>query len=216
MNEDGFSLIEMIVAISLSSAIVLMGYNALNNGMKVYDRLSVTEQRAAHILAIRRLLRETVEQAHYFPINRGSRILVRPMIGSPTELILSAPLLDQSADHLSRVLIRFDAVSKTLELMETTETNDLHDPRLDQSSVEHTILNGISHLEFQYLDRVSDDQSRWVQSWTNRSDLPLAVKISFEFEDGRRDLSTDLIIEPKINGLNQCVFDPVSRSCRAS
>jgi prepilin-type N-terminal cleavage/methylation domain-containing protein len=214
MNEKGFSLIELIVALALSSAILLLGYNTLSGGTRLFNRVSTAEEQAATIFAARRLLREAIEEAHFFKRDRGSKLIVDPFIGRSDSVIFSTPLLDPATDHLSRVMIRFDLTTQALQLVYTQETNDLNDPTIDQSSVGHTIVDSIKSLEFQYLERVSKGQSRWVQSWINQSRLPDAVKISFEFEGPLVAFNQELIVEPKVSGLSNCVFDPVARACR--
>lgn len=184
-SRDGFSLVEMLVALVVAS-FVLAALSGLHRGFSSVDeRVARVAALQDEILTASRFLRATLERS--LPggppeIGGGTGVLRIRTLGMPLDEA-DGPLV------LSLSTRRFDGGTALV-----ARWPDRSPP------FEETLLSGPTHLRLRYLISGPSGLS-WNEGWTDPKHLPLAVALEVEhpdlgpaltmvFRTGMRDLAT--------------------------
>lgn len=216
-RQAGYTLVELLVAFAVTAMMAALVFGGMRFGARAWDRSSSVVQVSETMFATQARLRQLIGSAYPFQTTRGVREITYPMVGYDDAVLFSAPLSPDSAeDQLSRIAIWHDTANAALTLAWAEDRNDVHDPRDGDGYQTLRLLNDVSRVAIDYL--TSDDNgvsTRWVSRWNRQSGLPHAVRISVEFRSGAGRSWPVLIAVPRLNGIADCEFDPVSRRCRS-
>ena len=215
--QAGYTLVELLVAFAVTAMMAALVFGGMRFGARAWDRSNSTVQVSETTFATQARLRQLIVSAYPFRTTRGVRQVVYPMVGYDDAVLFSAPLSPDSAeDQLSRIAIWHDTANAALALAWSEDRNDVHDPRDADGHRTLRLLDDVSRVAIDYL--ASDDNeaaTRWVSRWDGQSELPRAVRISVAFRDGNGRSWPVLVAAPRLNGIADCEFDPVSRRCRS-
>ncbi len=189
-TQQGFSLLEMLLAFSMLSLLFLAlfsSFNALGRGWDAADkRMLKTED----IRLISEFLRTQLSQAMVVKIQGDEEdSQVYAFEGEEDVVRYAAPLqpLQKSGGvYLIELAVGSDAKGKKLEMRYAPYRPDLSwDDAFD--AVEPVLVyGGLEAVAFEYFaaETVEDDPV-WVNEWTEHAAYPLLFKLELEDKDGR-------------------------------
>lgn len=199
-HEDGYSLIELVVAMLLLGMIALAVEGGLHFGARVWEHSQRTISSAQQIATGQTVLRNLL--SHSLPRLKGDYVT---FLGEPSTLTFDAVPPQAFETHgAAHVLLatKYDGTNKTLVLT----MQSIVDPQSKKSAI---IVNHIKNLKFAYLD-ASEKIPTWLAYWRDRKRLPDAIRID---SDNASEWPA-LIVRPLIAQSANCTLDPVSMTCR--
>lgn len=184
---SGFTLLELLIAMSILAALIAMMAGSLSFGATVWEKSDVVAERTSRLMIAQRFLRRQVSEA--LPLvrpdgRRGSPIAFE---GGTTKLKFVTGSLSHAAiggPYLVDIHLDGSGARKQLVLSWRELAPDLED--FDNGKEEETsaLLDGVAAIEISYFGKSTSGQDRiWHNSWEDRNELPLLVRIKLEFED---------------------------------
>jgi prepilin-type N-terminal cleavage/methylation domain-containing protein len=174
-REGGFTLVELLVVISLMALIGMSLYAMFGSAMDMMRRVSRSEVTEDIGIFLERFDREISSQITFkeIPFEGKEASLSFP---SRIELDKKAPL----NRGISRVSYFFDESRRTFARRQEN-LNQIYKP--EEKVKVTTALEGISGLKFQYfVYRKAEKIFEWVSQWNsleNEGEIPSAVKVEF-------------------------------------
>ncbi|MBT3785451.1 prepilin-type N-terminal cleavage/methylation domain-containing protein [bacterium] len=197
----GFTLIEIMFALSVFAVMMTMLYNALAvtiRGVKVIDRAFITPRRA---LALSRMFERELTGI-YLPeeikpaapkkgdekkpkIRRLKERMVFGLVGKSKEIHFTAlvPFNTQDEPPIGDILeigYEFDSGEKRIK----KRYDPIPDEKIDKGGEETTLELPVSSLKFEYFDK------KWKDSWDSRKTkkLPTGIRVTIEIELDEKEL----------------------------
>ncbi|MBU1871511.1 MAG: prepilin-type N-terminal cleavage/methylation domain-containing protein [Candidatus Omnitrophica bacterium] len=172
-NGAGFTLIEMLVVLSMFALIGLTLFSTLNNGIKIWQRLNQTVKQEDVNLFFDRFSTELRNSFKFKTIEfRGNK----EQINFPT---LAASSLQGSMviRGISEVSYSFDKAGQEL----SKELRTYSQIYKGESGSNQKVLKDIDSLKFTYYYYDEDiEEYAWLEDWQSQN-LPLAVRIELGF-----------------------------------
>jgi general secretion pathway protein J len=208
-NEDGFTLLEMLVSMTLLALLSVALLSAIRSGTQIWR---VSEEVAAGSNRIR---------------NAQSLIASEIAAAYPETVATAADNhvdFDGKADGLSfltadrnlpgaltRVTLSVDDESGNLLLSRTLE---LSNPT-DRDAASQVLLHGVKSLDISYLGQGSDKAAAdWEDTWQNRPTPPQLIRIRVAFANPHARPWPELIVAPRIAADVNCTYDPIAKYCQ--
>ena len=184
-TDSGFTLVEMLVALTLLAFISLMASTFIGQ-LRIWNtRLSGDAQRQALLLAARHIER-TIEDALMLPIDLNDNDGRQYFLGTANQMTFVA--------HTRTGLLESALRGVRFGIDETGGRRDLHESlsvRRFGSSAEPedqkvSIAADVDRLEIEYLQYGADGSAQWASNWTAGRSLPLAVRFELTaIRDGK-------------------------------
>ncbi|MBL8513061.1 MAG: prepilin-type N-terminal cleavage/methylation domain-containing protein [Betaproteobacteria bacterium] len=218
----GFTLLEMMIGLSLLGVLLILVYSALNIGVRAWDSGDKRVAEASHQRIVHAFLRR--ELAQVFPVRwrgiaepkiafEGGKSSVRFVttlnLGAGTkfgglqwgELYVAADEDDSNDDRQRAVFIKrepFDLRAKDWEGL-----GDAKPVRLAQH---------VKDIELSYFGAETDvADPKWADEWKHPQRLPLLIKIAFKTDPGRE--IPDLVVAPRLGEEAGCYDNGFQRQC---
>ncbi|HEY2069246.1 MAG TPA: prepilin-type N-terminal cleavage/methylation domain-containing protein [Rhizomicrobium sp.] len=198
----GFTLLELLVTITLLSLLSLLLFGGLRLGTRAWDGAQAYGAGTDEVRVVQALLRRELEAA--YPSVTASDPL-HPVVefdGNVHQMTFLAPP-PQALHENGRERITLSAGPGSLTIHATPELAS--NRQGDWSTV---ILRNVASVHFSYFG-----DGAWRGSWTNAQALPSLVRVQVKFADNRA--WPDLIVAPHIEEDASCIFDPVTKKCRS-
>lgn len=213
MKQRGFTLLEMLIGLTLLGFILLLLYNGLRLGTKSWDvgeRLVEGTSRQAVVMDF---LRRQLAQA--YPL-RWKREGVDVMVfsGEPKSLRFAA----QIPAHLGTGglhVVELEAIpgneAEALRMRWRLPTKDANDFAFSDEDDQATLWRAMDGLEIAYFGAPRrDDEAAWHDSWHSDERLPRLVRLRIAQKDGKR--WPDLLVDLSLATLD-CNWHPVYKRC---
>lgn len=191
----GFTLLEVVVALSLLALAVALALGTLRGATQATQRAEATAQRDERLRAVQGLLRRQVGGA--LPM----AMAIDPQSGEAQfwhgeskelEFVASMPgYLSRGGPHVQTLEIDGDKLTFQNAMLTP-------DGPLDPEREPTVLLDGIAEAQFEY--RSFDDRGRpgpWLQEWPQRANLPPLVRLKVRFKDDKRRWP-ELVMAPKL------------------
>lgn len=216
----GFTLLEMLVGLTLLGVLLILVYSALNLGLRAWDAGDRQVSMAAHERIVQSFLRRELGQV--FPVRwRGiaeSRIAFeggKQEIRFVTALNLGAAIKDGGLQwgHLYLADDDRDGVRRR-SLFLRREAFDLMAKDWDglDDAKPTRLVEGVSEMEISYLGLESDNaEPKWSKEWNNPLRVPLAIKIVLKTDTGREVPA--LVVALKLGEEAGCYDNAFQRQC---
>lgn len=217
---QGFTLIEMLVALALVSLMSLAMLQAYRFSQRTLVQTTRVDAGVREVANAQRVLRRLIEQGYPFEVaNDGgsSASASHGLVGNDDNFALTAP----AAAHLGGVgHYRYALALKEgggLEVGWALDRNGANAPS-ETSGGHEEILDRIQSVSIAYLELVERGNGQielnWRETWIDKRELPALVRIRVEFAPGDRRQWPELVVAPRISADANCVFDVVSQMCR--
>lgn len=231
-NSGGFTLLELLIGLTLLALMMVVVYSALNLGIRAWDAGDARVGEAAQQRIVQSFMRREFNQL--FPVRwRGiaeSKIAFeggKDEIRFVTALNLDAGLKEGGLQW-AHLQLRDDATpasttsnknSRGKALYLTRELFDLQ--AKDWSALDSVpaaqaskLIGGIAAMEISYFGAENDTlDPQWTNEWSNPLRMPQLIKFTFKNENGRD--TPELIVQPRVGEEAGCYENNFQRQCGA-
>lgn len=188
-NQAGFTLMELLVSITLLGLLGVMMVGGLNFGVRVWERTESNVQDQGRVAAVQALLRRQLAEMQPLEIRGLDR---RPRVAldaKPGQLVFIGPVpeyLGLGGYHLISLETEVAGGLRNLVMRWEPFTRSRPGLALSDKARKEVLLGGIKELRFQYLGRNRRGQpTAWQSSWTDSSNLPDLVQAEIVFDEER-------------------------------
>jgi prepilin-type N-terminal cleavage/methylation domain-containing protein len=220
---SGMTLLEMLVALLLLSALSVGILSALRTGHRAYATVLRAGRGISEVATTQSLLRRLIESAYPLGTGAAKNSSHFGLEGTHDTLILSAPAPEASgaqgfyryelslaprADGGRDLVIRYD-LDRDGKLAATG-------PVGESGRSQEVLLERVRDLKCEYLTQPDQDRvspPRWVESW-QEAPLPMLVRLTVEFDPTDHRVWPEFVAAPRLTESAQCVFDVISGTCR--
>jgi general secretion pathway protein J len=208
-REDGFTLVEMLVSLTLLAMAGVLLAEGFASGRGVWARVEAHTVAGQDVSAAQGLLRSRIEQLHPATRYVGAAPVVDLDGGADHLDFLSPPVGSGGLGEVRRQ--HLDLTPKgELELASTGLRASAPEPAHD-----HILLRHVSRLDLGYFGAATPDGARaWRSAWTQAGTPPELVRVRVGFALGDRRTWPELIVRPGATVDSQCVLDPSNGGCR--
>ncbi len=207
MSDSGFTLLEMLVAMTLLGLLSVALFGALRFGLRIWERSETLTAQSNLVRKVQAQLTREIMQAYPEVVGSDPTHQSVAFDGrSNTLSYLAADLAHPGA--LDKVEIGIAPGSHALTRTEKMELSS------GGSARSMTLLGGISAMDISYFgSQGENDAPRWQSEWQNRMSLPSLVRIRARFAEKNSAPWPDLIVVPRISADISCRFDPIAQKC---
>lgn len=207
-GQRGFTLIEVTVSLALMGMIATILVTSLQLGAHSWKRVTAHAAATDEIARVQGFLRQRLSTIQ--PPDRNKSIS-NYFQGTPDTLEFPAIASGPAGDGLTRYHVGLS--------QGRSDTLELKYQRIGDEAAEwinETLLDRATGLSIQYLDSADEGPPHWVDRWERIADPPRLIKIDVAFAPTDPRRWPPLYIEPRMDTSPTCLFDVVSRRCRAS
>ena len=206
-RERGFTLLELLIAMTLLGLLMLGLFGGLRLGARVWEAGDTRSVDRARVEAVQRFVRTYLGQAR--PLAGADRTGddTIAFIGRRDRLDFATVL----PPHLSTGGFAHAALSLAErengyglifehQALQRRDDGRAELTRLDEAE-NAVLLDNIEEIEFSYFgQRNRDEDARWTDRWDDDQGLPLLVRVRVVFPESDRRVWPDLTIALKIQG----------------
>lgn len=214
---SGFTLLEMLIALSLLGFILALLFAGMRLGARSWDAGEALVEKSAHMASLQGFLRRGLSQAvPYKWKNKPDMNLA--FIGQPGYIRLVAPISVRSGPG-GLFLIGLDLVQNDNRGQLVMRTAMPDQTMLDFSALTNTqgvvLADHVEEISFAYFGADSKDtEPYWRDQWgslNTQQRLPLLIRVRARFSDGRA--WPDLVVAPLVGPDTSCMWDILLNRC---
>ena len=213
--DDGFTLLELLVAMTLLGLLMVMLFGSLRFGVRAWESADTRLSSVDEMRLAQGFLRREIE--HAYPLFDLSDPTSPHVDFDASEMTLR--FLSSAPDSLASAGRAF------IEIMtrpEGAKTNlvvniwpELVWPDSDDTDDEEVLLEDVQTVDFAFYGKETPSSSEeWLDHWPNKYELPRLIRISVRFPPGDSRVWPDLIVAPRISVDVGCLYDMLTKSCR--
>ena len=214
----GFTLIEMVVALALLGAMMLMLYSGLTFGLRGWDAADANGRRTADRQVAANFLRRELEEL--FPMRFKDPMTLKFAFEGKADSLrfTSARPAGISAMGLSLVGIAVedspDGTRRHDLVMRRAMPDDAAKDFSPLDNAERTVLfEGVDRVSFQYYGSENDfTDPAWVDAWEFPGRVPQVIRLSIRASDGT--LLPDMVVRLMLGEEAGCLESAFQRVCR--
>ncbi|MCK1383297.1 prepilin-type N-terminal cleavage/methylation domain-containing protein [Bradyrhizobium sp. 21] len=208
-SEAGFTLVEMLVGLVLTSLLAVMLLGAIRSGLTIRERTALRATAFDKVVAVQDFLRNSLTLAYPRLIGEANGTGRLEFEGTPTSVRFVAPAM-QSGGRGGRSNFTI-AMSKSSP---PAFVVDIDDPRAGANGRKDMLLTNVANVSFSYLPKVVSGEARWADHWDPGATLPAAIRVNVQFPPGDQRVWPELLIVPRIDVDVGCVLDDLTKRCR--
>ena len=213
----GFTLLELLIAMSLLGFILALLFGGMRLGARSWDAGEMRAENSTHLALLQGFLRRELNQVTPFRWKKKIDMNLA-FIGQPDNVKLVAP-----------IAVRLGTGGLFLISLELVQENDVGQLVMkraipDADSVDFTALekvekivlaDHVEELSFAYFGaETKDAEPQWRDQWGNRDSqqrLPYLIRVRVKFSNGR--VWPDLVVAPLIGSDTGCVWNSSTNRC---
>jgi general secretion pathway protein J len=205
----GFTLPEVLIAVSLLALLSLMVVSGLHFGVRAWRKSSVVVSSVEEISFAQQFLRRSLTGAYPHLVGKGVQSV--DFKGSATELSFLGPV-PQSVSPAARAHLIFHTepsaggMSLIVEIRPELMRSDARN-----AIITETLIDDMENIKFSYR---AEGESDWRDQWMNKPHLPALIRIESEPREGDRRIWPTLIVSPGIDVDVSCRYDPLTKYCQ--
>jgi general secretion pathway protein J len=209
----GFTLLELLVAITILGLMMPLLYAVTQTGMHAWSRSQSHFHHTMEIQSVQAYLRRQVHQIYPKYQSSGAINAHVAFDGGKAFVQFLVPAVGQGLDG-GMLLMKLMVVREGDDLrLVMTQSSEL---ALDEGSelTRTILLKGLKSAAFSYFGK--DDLQTlpvWHDSWSGQKGLPKLVRLQATFVDGSQ-VWPDLMVAPQIDVDVGCIYDPLTKYCQ--
>lgn len=213
VHVHGFTLVELLVSMTVLSLIMIGLYGSLKLGVDAWEKNTAQTTQTDEIRLTQSFLRDLLKTAYPLYITTDLTEAHVAFDGTLDEIaFLSSALGASTLSGRMHYQLSRRQTGRGLQLEISARHELSHDKEEDYQEV---VMGGFQTLEFSYFGSSSKGLApRWHQNWKNMQELPQLVRIQGTFKNKQLLSWPDLTIAPVISVDANCVFDPSTHYCR--
>lgn len=194
-RSQGFTLVELLVAITLFALLSTLLFGSLRFGTRATDSGTARMERTAELAAATNFLRNQLSDAQPLPMSEGGGTQSVAFDGEPDSLEfvgLPPAYLAPGGWHVLQLLAeRRGRQSRLMLRMRLIFTDGRSAGVSDARS--SVLLDRVKAVEFAYFGALENEEKpQWHERWQGAARLPLLVRLRITFADGEE--VPDLIV----------------------
>jgi general secretion pathway protein J len=214
-SDAGFTLVELLVALSLLSLLTLALVGSFRFGVQAWGRSAVQSERLDNGIIVQQLLRHLITDVYPLYVSNDPTHRYVDFEGTKTSMkfLSSAPIVLGGGGRAQfRIFPESRAGQNELILIAKRELDNRDG---STASNRKLLLSKFNALEFSYFGKGrADREQAWHDTWIGEPVLPQLVRISVRFPPGGAQVWSDLFVAPAINVDVGCVYETFNKSCR--
>ncbi len=205
-REIGFTLVELLVAMTLLGFLTVLLFGGLRFGTRVWERTQQSYVDEKVLQSISRFLLSNIAQAYPLPLHDDAGHARIDFDGRVHALSwLSAARTANGGMTRLRLYARGGVTE--VDVATSDELAPAAAATIDR-------LSGVAALDIQYFGRRAEDKApRWGGDWYDQAWLPELVRIRLRFRDPAI-APRDIAVAPRLAGDAGCVLDALTNACR--
>ncbi len=209
-RQDGFTLIEMLVSLSLLALLSLLLFGGMRFGVRAWDRNAAHGAGMDDLRVVRGLVQREIESAWPAYVVTDPVHPVVDFEGDGRTMNFIAPQ-PQAADSSGRARVTFATARQGRHLALVMRLR----PELAAGGESSdTLLSNAAALRFSYYGSPAGGTPSWRGDWPKSSRAPILVRIHVDFAKGDGRIWPDLIVAPRIEADSGCVYDFATHYCQ--
>lgn len=203
-SRQGFTLVEMLVALVLLGLLSVVLFSSFRLGMRAWEAGTVSAWQTSEIEVVQTLLRKELSEATQLPIGTGEARTDFTFAGFSDEVQFSAPMLahlGMGGYHVIALSTDGPGASQDLVFRWRVYRPDmsLMDERWRDPLV---LLHDIAGINLEYFGRYEDEEtSTWRDTWDHQETLPDLIRLQVAFPTTDRRRWPELIVALKTKRL---------------
>lgn len=214
-NAAGFTLVELLVATALLGLVSVLLFSGMRFGAKVWDRSNAHLESADEVRVAQNLLAKVIGGAYpLYSVADPTHARIT-FTGARDRLeLLAPPPASLGPGGLARYVFLAERGEAGLQLAMRVGP-ELAWPEDKAATPQEVLLKGLKSFSLSYLGGGRHGGGAgWQEDWAGATVLPRLVKINVEFAAGDARIWPELIVQPRIEVDEGCVYDRLTRYCR--
>jgi general secretion pathway protein J len=209
-SDAGFTLLELLVAITLLSLLSLALLGGLRFGARVWERSDQHNLKGSELRLAEAELRKHIERAWPF-FDTSNPLTPHASFEGRADRLAFLTSVPDTPPYRGYMRIQFalEQQSGTFQLIQHME------PELseDAAARRRVLAEGLTALRFSYFGKEARNKpSSWHDEWEGRTMLPALVRIEALHEGVPGGFQ--MIVAPRVQADAGCIYDPLTQFCR--
>lgn len=204
MRQRGFTLLELLIAMTLLGLILVLLFGGLRLGVRSWDGAQQQVDNMNSVRSLENFLRREMSQANPYRWNSGTGQRLA-FVGERNRLSFVAPMPSRvGGGGLYAVSVEFDQTGKARRMVwknlpVSTQMQDFsalaQAPEMVLAAAE---LGNVEDIWLSYYGSESDSaEPRWFERWDNSSRLPLLIRVQVRLAKG--GYWPDFVVAPMLS-----------------
>ncbi len=200
----GFTLIEVLIAMTLFGLIMLMAYSGLRTGSRAVASGEDLVDRSNHLRIVHQFVRRQLSLAMPLSITPEDAIDEDELVyfeGDDRMIHFAGPMpgyLSSGGAHEQRIFV--EPGPNGFELLFEHKVLSRGDEEFEDEERDPVVLlSGIRRAEINFLLLDEDGEQEWLSEWEETSQLPVAIRVELELEPSTRLTWPTLSVRPMID-----------------
>lgn len=208
--EDGFTLLELLVAMTLLGLLTVVLFSGLHFGTQVWARSEAATTNANRVQSVQILLERELSHAYPLFVTKDAADAFVAFEGGPHAVTFLGPDPEGSGAML-RIAVEAIRNGKGTALQIVAH------PELSDSGRETVLaqLDGVRSLDLAYFGATERNVApAWHDTWRDAKHLPALVRIRATLAIASRATWPSLVIAPRIAADSGCKIDVLTKTCQ--
>lgn len=212
-RDDGFTLIEILIALAILGLTAVIAIQALSFGSRLWRLETESSVQQEELARARALLTRLLANAYPQDPQAAPASRIAAIDSDGHALSLSAPPPDYArSGGLARWWIYLDRSGAAPAVRVVWSLGLDRPPSSDARS--EILIHDVSAWTVGFLTREAPGRGTWVDHWSLGDGLPRLARVDVRFAERDPRTWVPLDVEPRLSAATECEFDLVSRRCR--
>jgi general secretion pathway protein J len=196
--EGGFTLLELLIAITLLGLLLAALFGGLRLGARAWERSEERLDQSARLQVVHNFLRDRLAQAYPLEREEGADRSTPAFAGDADTVQFITLMPEYLGTGFAEFTVAVDDQSEVANLLVRWQRFDPVDPlAADEEPQIKVLLQDIERLEIAYFGALARDQpASWHDRWLDVGQLPQLIRIRVVFPPGDPRRWPDLIVQP--------------------
>jgi general secretion pathway protein J len=207
VKEAGFTLLELLIAMTLLALLSLVLFSGFRFGTRAWDRAQTSTVNGNEIRHAQGAVADALSRA-YPEMDVSDPLNPHIVFGGEAGAVTFI-----GPDRMRDGAMAITTLSKQGDTLAITTTPELaRDPR--RQTVTRNLLGHVKSFELSYFGATGpNDPPRWLASWHDRSRLPRLIRVRAVLDHVQPGW-TEMIVVPRIAADANCNYDALTKFCQ--